>query len=82
MSAERTVFGRLQNTFDPPDLIEIQTQSFRDCLQLDVPPAQREEKGLQATFCSPSLFLEQTFPGRSRSYSDVCSGCWLRAAKT
>lgn len=30
----------------------------------------------------PSLFLEQTFPGRSRSYSDVCSGCWLRAAKT
>ena len=50
MSAERTVFGRLQNTFDPPDLIEIQTQSFRDCLQLDVPPAQREEKGLQATF--------------------------------
>lgn len=39
-------------------------------------------KGLQATFCSPSLFLEQIFPGRSRSYSDVCSGCWLRAAKT
>ena len=50
MSAERTVFGRLQNTFNPPDLIEIQTQSFKDCLQLDVPPSKREEKGLQATF--------------------------------
>ena len=48
--AERKVFGRLQNTFDPPDLIEIQTQSYRDFLQEDVLPANREEKGLQAIF--------------------------------
>jgi len=48
--AERKVFGRLQNTYDPPDLIEIQTQSYKEFLQADVPPAKRQEKGLQAVF--------------------------------
>ena len=48
--AERKVFGKLQNTYDPPDLIEIQTESYNDFLQADVPPAKREEKGLQAIF--------------------------------
>ena len=48
MKAERKVFGKLQNTYDPPDLIEIQTKSYHDFLQEDVPPAKREEKGLQA----------------------------------
>ena len=48
--AERKVFGKLQNTYDPPDLIEIQTASYNDFLQEGVPPAKREEKGLQAIF--------------------------------
>ncbi len=48
--AERKVFGKLQNTYAPPDLIEIQTTSYNDFLQADVPPAKREEKGLQAIF--------------------------------
>ena len=38
MKAERKVFGRLQNVYDPPDLIEIQTKSYNDFLQEDVPP--------------------------------------------
>ena len=33
MKAERKVFGRLQNVYDPPDLIEIQTKSYNDFLQ-------------------------------------------------
>ena len=48
--AERKVFGRLQNTTEPPDLIEIQTKSYREFLQADVPPAKRAEQGLQAIF--------------------------------
>ena len=48
--AERKVFGKLQNTYDPPDLIEIQTTSYNEFLQADVQPAKREEKGLQAVF--------------------------------
>ena len=51
MSAERKVFGKLQGmATTPPDLIEIQTKSYQDFLQADVPPAKRENKGLQAIF--------------------------------
>ena len=51
MSAERKVFGRLQSMAEtPPDLIEIQTKSYHDFLQEDVPPQKRENRGLQAIF--------------------------------
>ena len=60
--AERKVFGRLQNTIEPPDLIEIQTKSYRDFLQADVPPAQRTETGLQATF--HEIFPIASYDGR------------------
>ncbi len=60
--AERKVFGKLQNTYDPPDLIEVQTTSYNDFLQVDVPPAKREEKGLQAIF--HEIFPVADFAGR------------------
>ena len=60
--AERKVFGKLQNTYDPPDLIEIQTTSYNEFLQADVPPAKREEKGLQAIF--HEIFPVASFDGR------------------
>jgi len=51
MSAERKVFGRLQGMAEtPPDLIEIQTKSYEDFLQADVPPQKRADQGLQAIF--------------------------------
>jgi len=62
MKAERKVFGRLQNVYDPPDLIEIQTKSYNDFLQGDVPPAQRAEKGLQAIF--HEIFPIESYDGR------------------
>ena len=62
MKAERKVFGRLQNVYDPPDLIEIQTKSYNDFLQEDVPPAKRAEKGLQAIF--HEIFPIESFDGR------------------
>ena len=60
--AERKVFGKLQNTVEPPDLIEIQTKSYRDFLQADVPPAKRQERGLQAIF--HEIFPIASFDGR------------------
>ena len=60
--AERKVFGKLQNTYAPPDLIEIQTTSYNEFLQADVPPAKREEKGLQAIF--HEIFPVASFDGR------------------
>ncbi len=44
------VFGKLMASVQPPNLIDIQTQSFGEFLQLDVPPMKRENKGLQAIF--------------------------------
>ena len=62
MKAERKVFGKLQNTYDPPDLIEIQTKSYNDFLQEDVPPAKRAEHGLQAIF--HEIFPVASYDGR------------------
>lgn len=43
-------FGKLEAATQPPNLIEIQTKSFADFLQADVPAVKREDKGLQAIF--------------------------------
>jgi DNA-directed RNA polymerase subunit beta len=48
---ERHVFGKLKPVIQPPNLIEIQTQSYKDFLQADVPPSKRDNgKGLQSIF--------------------------------
>ncbi len=62
MKAERKVFGRLQNTYDPPDLIEIQTKSYKEFLQEDVPPAKRARQGLEAIF--HEIFPIASYDGR------------------
>jgi DNA-directed RNA polymerase subunit beta len=63
MSAERKVFGRLQGMAEtPPDLIDIQTQSYREFLQADVPPQKRENVGLQAIF--KEIFPVASYDGR------------------
>ena len=48
--SDRKNFGRLPDVLSIPDLIEIQTKSFQDFLQPNVPPMQREYKGLQEVF--------------------------------
>ena len=63
MSAERRMFGKLQGMAEtPPDLIAIQTQSYEDFLQADVPAAKRENKGLQAIF--KEIFPVSSYDGR------------------
>ncbi len=48
--AERTNYGTLVDIVDPPDLIEIQTNSSKEFLQQDVAPSKRKRVGLQAVF--------------------------------
>ncbi len=63
MSAERKIFGKLQGMAEtPPDLIDIQTKSYADFLQIDVAPAKREPKGLQAIF--KEIFPVVSYDGR------------------
>ena len=59
---ERKVFGKLKAVIQPPDLIEIQTKSYQDFLQLDSAPGKREEKGLHAIF--REVFPIDSYDGR------------------
>ena len=63
MSAERKVFGKLQGMAEtPPNLIDIQTKSYVEFLQADVPPQKRENVGLQAIF--KEIFPVASYDGR------------------
>jgi len=53
--ADRTNFGRLLDVQEPPDLIDIQTASYKDFLQLDLAPSRRKTRGLQ-------MVLKEVFP--------------------
>ena len=63
MSAERKIFGKLRGMESPmPDLVDIQTKSYREFLQGDVDPQKREDKGLQAIF--KEIFPVASYDGR------------------
>jgi len=47
---ERPILGRIPDEMELPDLIEIQTKSYNDFLQWDVPPDERRPVGLQEVF--------------------------------
>ncbi len=52
---KRKSFARLKDTYDIPNLLELQTVSYVDFLQMDVDPSQRKRQGLQEVF-------EEVFP--------------------
>ena len=59
---ERKTFGKLKAVIQPPNLIDIQTKSYRDFLQSDVAPGKRDKKGLQAIF--HEVFPIDSYDGR------------------
>ncbi len=48
--AERIHFGTIKEGIEPPNLIEVQLNSYVEFLQKDVPIAKRKNHGLQAVF--------------------------------
>ncbi|MGD1029763.1 MAG: DNA-directed RNA polymerase subunit beta [Opitutaceae bacterium] len=48
--SERINFGKLREVLQPPNLIEIQINSYLDFLQKGVPEKQRKPQGLEAVF--------------------------------
>ncbi|GBE14695.1 DNA-directed RNA polymerase subunit beta [bacterium BMS3Abin14] len=46
----RRDYSRLPSIISMPNLIEVQKESYEKFLQMDIPPDQREEVGLQAVF--------------------------------
>ena len=61
---DRINFGQLADVVELPDLIEIQTRSYREFLQMEVPPNRRRLVGLQAVF-------KEVFP--IESYDGNCT---------
>ena len=59
---ERTSFGKLTAVIGPPDLIEIQTRSYQDFLQMEVSPQRRKRQGLQAIL--KEVFPIESYDGR------------------
>jgi DNA-directed RNA polymerase subunit beta len=59
---KRKSFAKLKEVYDFPNLLEIQTESYRQFLQMDTSPSERERLGLQEVF-------EERFPieGPNRS---------------
>ncbi len=58
----RKDFGRIKKIVDIPNLIEIQSHSYEKFLQMDVPPDQRVNIGLQGAF--QTVFPIKDFSGK------------------
>ncbi len=60
---ERVHFGKIKEVIAPPNLIELQTNSYKEFLQTDIAPRSRKNMGLQAVFT-------EVFP--IESYDNKC----------
>src|SRR3954464_5588217 len=59
---ERINFGKIKEVIAPPNLIELQTNSYRDFLQLGTAPSRRKNVGLQAVF--KEVFPIESYDGK------------------
>jgi len=60
----RKSFSRLQECFDVPSLVDVQTKSYEEFLQLNVPKTKREATGLQRVFLD--VFPFESYDGSNR----------------
>ncbi len=61
-ATERKDFGKIKEIIAPPNLIELQTNSYREFLQADAPPTRRKNLGLQAVFTE--VFPIESYDGK------------------
>ena len=61
-ASERINFGKIKEIIAPPNLIELQTNSYRDFLQADSSPSKRKNLGLQAVFTE--VFPIESYDGK------------------
>ena len=48
--SERIHFGKLREAIEPPNLIELQINSYSEFFQKEIEPSRRKNVGLQAVF--------------------------------
>src|SRR5436305_37908 len=61
--AERINFGKIKEIIAPPNLIEVQVNSYREFLQAEITPSKRRNLGLQAVFTE--VFPIESYDGKS-----------------
>jgi DNA-directed RNA polymerase subunit beta len=61
-STERINFGKIKEIIAPPNLIELQTNSYREFLQAEIAPSKRKNLGLQAVFTE--VFPIESYDGK------------------
>jgi DNA-directed RNA polymerase subunit beta len=59
---ERVHFGKIKEVIAPPNLIELQTNSYREFLQTEIAPSRRKNMGLQAVFTE--VFPIESYDGK------------------
>jgi DNA-directed RNA polymerase subunit beta len=59
---ERINFGKIKEIIAPPNLIELQTNSYKEFLQADQPASKRKNLGLQAVFTE--VFPIESYDGK------------------
>ena len=63
-STERLNFGKIKEITAPPNLIELQTDSYEEFLQAGLSPSKRQNMGLQAVFTE--VFPIESYDGKCR----------------
>jgi DNA-directed RNA polymerase subunit beta len=72
---DRMDFAKIHTSIPIPNLIEVQRKSYHRFLQMDVPPSEREDVGLQAVF--NSVFPINDFRGTSSlEFVEYSIGNW------
>ena len=61
-TTERINFGKIKEVLAPPNLIELQTDSYKEFLQAEVSPSKRKNTGLQAVFSE--VFPIESYDGK------------------
>ena len=61
-ATERVNFGRIKEIIVPPNLIELQTTSYKEFLQAELPQSKRKNLGMQAVFTE--VFPIESYDGK------------------
>src|SRR5262252_4108615 len=59
---ERINFGKIKEVITPPNMIEVQVNSYKEFLQAEIAPRQRKNLGLQAVFTE--VFPIESYDGK------------------
>ena len=61
-ASDRINFGKIKEVIAPPNMIEVQVNSYKEFLQAEIPPRQRKNLGLQAVFTE--VFPIESYDGK------------------